>query len=131
MYIKIKDNIIDKYPYSEGQLKSDNPQVSFPQTISKAILAEYGVYEVTTIEVPSITYKQNVEEGTPELVDSVWKQVWNVTDKSVDEINAIHESNRKEAYKEESDPLFFKWQRGEIDKQVWLDKVAEIKQRWS
>ncbi len=131
MYIKIKDNIIDKYPYSEGQLKSDNPQVSFPQTISKDILAEYGVYEVTTIEAPSITYKQNVTEGTPELIDGVWKQVWNVTDKSVDEVNAIHESNRKEAYKEESDPLFFKWQRGEIDKQVWLDKVAEIKQRWS
>lgn len=38
---------------------------------------------------------------------------------------------RLQAYRDESDPLFFKWQRGEIEKQVWLDKVAEIKSRWT
>lgn len=42
---------------------------------------------------------------------------------------AEKEQLRLEAYRNESDPLFFKWQRGEIDKQVWLDKVAEIKAR--
>ncbi len=131
MYIKIKNNTIEQYPYSEGQLKYDNPQVSFPQTISKETLAEYGVYDVVKTIAPSITYKQDLSEGTPVNENGVWKQVWNVANKSIEEVNAIHESNRKEAYKEESDPLFFKWQRGEIDKQVWLDKVAEIKQRWS
>ena len=40
------------------------------------------------------------------------------------------EQLRKEAYREESDPLFFKAQRGEIEMQVWLEKVAEIKQRY-
>jgi hypothetical protein len=44
--------------------------------------------------------------------------------------NEINKTLRANAYKEESDPLFFKWQRNEIDKQVWLDKVAEIKARW-
>ncbi len=44
---------------------------------------------------------------------------------------AENEQSRLEAYRNESDPLFFKWQRGEIDKQVWLDKVAEIKTRYS
>jgi hypothetical protein len=131
MYIKIKNNTIEQYPYSEGQLKSDNPQVSFPQTISKETLAEYGVYDVVKTIAPSITYKQDLSEGTPVNENGVWKQVWNVANKSIEEVNAIHESNRKEAYKEESDPLLFKWQRGEIDKQEWLDKVAEIKQRWS
>lgn len=38
---------------------------------------------------------------------------------------------RKTAYLNEADPLFFKAQRGEIDIQVWLDKVAEIKARYS
>lgn len=38
---------------------------------------------------------------------------------------------RADAYRNESDPLFFKWQRGEIDKQVWLDKVAEIKTKYA
>jgi hypothetical protein len=38
---------------------------------------------------------------------------------------------RQAAYKEEADPLFFKAQRGEIDLQVWLNKVNEIKKRFS
>lgn len=40
------------------------------------------------------------------------------------------ESNRRAAYTAESDPLFFKHQRGEVEKQVWLDKIAEIKARF-
>ena len=38
--------------------------------------------------------------------------------------------NRRMAYKAESDPLFYKWKRGEILKAVWTDKVAEIKARY-
>lgn len=34
---------------------------------------------------------------------------------------------REAAYRTESDPLFFKYQRGEVTEQVWLDKVAEIR----
>ncbi len=131
MYIKIKNNTIAQYPYSESQLKSDNPQVSFPEVIPVDTLAEYGVYEVVKTEKPSVTYKQNLAEGTPVNDNGVWKQVWSVTDKPIDEVNAIHDSNRKEAYREESDPLFFKWQRGEVTQQEWLNKVNEIKQRWS
>jgi hypothetical protein len=37
---------------------------------------------------------------------------------------------RAEAYKKESDALFFKYQRGEIDKKVWEDKVEEIRDRF-
>ncbi len=38
--------------------------------------------------------------------------------------------NRKNAYLKESDPLFFKAQRGEATNQDWLDKIAEIKLRF-
>jgi len=41
------------------------------------------------------------------------------------------ESSRKIAYNQESDPLFFKWQRGEATEQEWLDKIEEIKLRYS
>jgi hypothetical protein len=37
---------------------------------------------------------------------------------------------RRDAYQLESDPLFFEYQRGDIEKQVWLDKVQEIKDRY-
>lgn len=37
---------------------------------------------------------------------------------------------RMEAYRDESDPLFFDWQRGEITKETWLARVTEIKTRY-
>ena len=42
----------------------------------------------------------------------------------------IAEANRHAAYIAEADPLFFKAQRGEVEQQMWLDKVAEIKARY-
>jgi len=36
---------------------------------------------------------------------------------------------RQMDYINESDPLFFKYQRGEIEKSVWEAKVTEIKNR--
>ena len=40
------------------------------------------------------------------------------------------ERNRKAAYISESDPLFFKAQRGEATMEEWQAKVAEIKARY-
>jgi hypothetical protein len=37
---------------------------------------------------------------------------------------------RQAACQLESDPLFFKWQRGEATQQQWLDKIAEIRARY-
>ena len=39
-------------------------------------------------------------------------------------------TQRKNAYRNESDPLYLKWQRGEATEQEWLDKIAEIKERF-
>jgi len=44
--------------------------------------------------------------------------------------NKLAKENRAAAYKLEADPLFFKAQRGEATQQEWLDKVAEIQQRF-
>lgn len=38
---------------------------------------------------------------------------------------------RRAAYTTESDPLFFKEQRQEVPAGTWLDKVAEIKARFT
>jgi len=38
---------------------------------------------------------------------------------------------KKNAYQKESDPLFFKWQAGEITQDEWLNKRAEIKSRFN
>lgn len=44
--------------------------------------------------------------------------------------NSVQEKKRQSAYEKEADPLFFQVQRGDIENQVWLDKVAEIKARY-
>ena len=42
----------------------------------------------------------------------------------------LNKEARTNAYKQESDPIFFKWQRGEATQQEWLDKIADILQRF-
>lgn len=37
---------------------------------------------------------------------------------------------RRVDFAREADPIFFKWQRGEATEQDWLDKVAEIRERY-
>lgn len=131
MYIKLNNGEIEKYPYNKNDLKMDNPQTSFPSEIPLSIFAEYNVYEVKSTLAPTITIFQTLLEGTPKLVNNEWIQTWIVSDKPLEESESLKKSLRLEAYREESDPLFFKWQRGEATQQEWLDKVNEIKQRWN
>lgn len=49
---------------------------------------------------------------------------------TTEELNALVDASRNSAYAAEADPLYFQYQRGEVDKQVWLDKIAEIKTRF-
>jgi hypothetical protein len=46
------------------------------------------------------------------------------------EPNRLAEQNRLAAYRNESDPLFFKAQRGEATMEEWKAKIAEIKLRY-
>lgn len=130
MYLKLNNGFIEKYPYSIGELRKENPNVSFPKNISAEICATFNVHEVIAVTAPQSTYTNNVSESQPQLIDGNWTQVWNVSDKPIEDVNAIYEELRVKAYREESDPLFFKAQRGEIEQQVWLDKVEEIKTRF-
>ena len=130
MYIKLKDGSIDKYPYSISQLKQDNKDTSFPAEMSDERLAEWDVYPVIQTEQPEVDYTKDIVEGEPQLIDGNWTQVWNVNNKPQAEIDAITVELRAEAYRNESDPLFFKAQRGEVTHEEWLDKVNEIKARY-
>jgi hypothetical protein len=40
------------------------------------------------------------------------------------------EANRKSAYEQEADPLFFKWQAGEATEAEWKAKRDEVKARF-
>jgi hypothetical protein len=138
MYIFAPKGTTETYPYSIGQLRKDNPQVSFPKNPADALLASYDVFPVTATEQPVYDpITQNLTEGTPALVDGIWTQVWAVTEATPEEVEqrkaddlASLKQQRAYAYTQEADPLFFKAQRGEADMAEWNAKIEEIRIRF-
>lgn len=102
-------------------------------------LAEYGMFPVVATGKPDVDHTKNVTETTPVFFAerNRWEQQWTVSNASEEEIAqrlaeqvAQKDALRAKAYQTESDPLFFKSQRGEATHQEWLDKVAEIQARY-
>jgi len=85
MYVLIKNGVVETYPYSIGNLRKDNPDVSFPKTPNETLLAQWGVYPVRIVPAPSQDHTKNITEGLPENVNG-WQQTWVVTDATADEI---------------------------------------------
>lgn len=73
---------------------------------------------------------------TKESVNRFYVEDGIVKKKTDEEIKAdpqyvvYQKQHRAEAYKTESDPIFFKVQRGEATNQDWLDKMSEIKGKY-
>jgi hypothetical protein len=138
MFILAINGTAETYPYSIGQLRKDNPQVSFPKNPTDALLASYNVYPVTATERPVYDpITQNLTEGAPTLTAGVWTQIWAVTEATPEEVEqrkadqlASLKQQRAYAYTQEADPLFFKAQRGEILLSEWEAKVDEIRNRY-
>lgn len=130
MYVKIKDNKVEQYPYALDQLLAENPDTSFPIEMPDSLLTEYNVFSVEKVDPPAIDYRQILVQGEPVIKNGKWYQVWNVIDKPTEDIEKIESDLRLEAYRKESDPLFFKWQAGEIPKEIWIEAREAIKQRY-
>jgi hypothetical protein len=132
MYIKLTNG--QPEIYSIGQLRRDNPQVSFPKTPSNELLAEYDIYPVTQTESPQFTEAEVVESaGYIQLSDGTWTTAWTVRSMTIvelDDYNRTIEQQRQSAYQREADPLYFMWKRGESTEEEWLAKIQEIKSRY-
>jgi hypothetical protein len=136
MYIKLNNGVIEKYPYSIGDLRKDNPQTSFPKAPNNEMLAEWQVFPVQAVSQPPLDHTKTVKEGIP-IYAGGWKQTWVVESASPQEIdqriqshNEARKSARATAYREEADVLFFKAQRGEATMEAWLSLVQDIKNRF-
>jgi len=90
MYVKTADGIALVYPYYTDNLIADNPQTSFPSTISDELLAAYDVYPV--VVEPNPPYDpatQYVETANlPVLIDGIWVQTKTVVDMTPAQIQA-------------------------------------------
>ena len=86
MYLKANNGVVEKYPYSIGLLRKDNPNTSFPKKPSDAVLADYGVYPVRETN-PTVGADQKlVKSWTPELVNGEWLLNHQAVDMTAEEI---------------------------------------------
>ena len=87
MYILTDDSAVLKFPYFLEELRSDNPQTSFPLEMSAEELAEWGVFAVEEEMPPA--YNEQIESiviDAPALVKGKWIRGWLVTPASEEEI---------------------------------------------
>ena len=87
MYIKVNNGVTENYTI--GQLRRDNPNTSFPKSITAELLSEYSVYPVVEITRPSIDNRtqhlSRNEQATQ--INGAWVYEWIVTDKTEEEIS--------------------------------------------
>ena len=100
MYVRATNGNLDTYPYNVGQLRRDNPHISFPKQIPDETLAEFNIFPVTFTDPPEIDKRTQTmqQESDPSLVDGTWTLGWVVADKTAEEIedydNNIASRNR-------------------------------------
>jgi len=59
--------------YTIGDLRKDNPNVSFPRNISDEVLARFNVYRVNEVAAPDYNPRTHrLVTQAPTLVDGVW-----------------------------------------------------------
>lgn len=80
MYVKVSEGAVSAFPYGIQELKQGNPNTSFPEVVSDAFLAQYGIYPVAPKEIPQPfdSIMQNATVADPIYVDGGWVQSWNI-----------------------------------------------------
>ena len=111
MYIKLTNGTPTEYTI--GQLRRDNPNVSFPKQIPTETLATFDVYPAVVADMPSYTERTQTvtQDATPTQVDGVWTYGWTVSDKSsgevqtYDDVQAASVRNKRDGLLAETDYL--------------------------
>lgn len=71
------------YPVYMGQVRQDNPNISFPDETEEEYLNGLGYFIVQEVAQPT---GDVVTEGDPVFANGVWTQVWNVRTFTADEL---------------------------------------------
>ena len=71
---------------------------------------------------------EKIENGY--IVPKTKKELYDEGKLSKEEYNLYIDELRQSAYAREADPLGMQVLRGELEKSVWLEKIAEIKKRY-
>lgn len=101
MFVKTTNGQIDKYPYTVGDLRRDNPNTSFPKVVPEATMAKFGMYPVGYEAAPEYDpMTHRIEHSNmPVLKDGKWvltKMVVALTDEQIADRAAAKASEVRE-----------------------------------
>lgn len=104
MYVKVNDGAVDSFPYGLNQLRRDNPNTSFPKSMTEDMLNSFGVYSVQFQDAPSYDDRtQKAEQAaTPSEQDGNWVIGWTVSSKTDAEV-AEYDANKATTMRGERD----------------------------
>ena len=112
--------------YKDG-VRQNNPSIPNVSNAGHDEIIEAGWIPVEYSDPVSYNpdYEKLVETGG-EIVDGKYVVTRVAEHKTQEELKRLRES----AYKKETDGLYFKSERGEVDVSEWLDAVQEIHERY-
>lgn len=88
MYVKYKNNQIT-YPYDLGTLFRENPNTSFPSSLSDSLLKSFGVYKVEHTPTPPYDpLTEECSEDRPIFNADKWTQQWKIIKRASAEASA-------------------------------------------
>lgn len=95
MFAKIINGVVVKYPYTEADLKDDNPQTCFPKNIPTEMFKEWGAEPVNPTSPPP--GPQIYTETTPvfNAETGSWETAWVGRDRTPEEILEQTENQTK------------------------------------
>jgi hypothetical protein len=87
------------------------------------LCAKYAgtVWTISGDAYDGLVWLSESPKPTQEELDALWPQVQYET-----QVAAV-EAARLVAYEQQSDPIFFKWQRGDATEAEWREAVAKVK----
>jgi hypothetical protein len=95
MYVKASNQTVEKFPYTIGDLRKDNPNVSFPKNPSIETIAEYGVQEVELAPMIDVLPNQVAyTKDEPDYEGNKWVLNWGVRDLTQFEIDEMADQER-------------------------------------
>ena len=124
MYIKLNNDNIEKFPYSIGDLRKENSNTSFPRILGNDLLATFNVFPVSEQDKPDTDrFSYAVKRHLPELVDGAWVILWDVVQKTAEEL-AEDDERQAESVRDSRNRMLAEtdWTQLEdapIDRTVW------------
>lgn len=87
------------------------------------LLSKYfgSVWTLNGDEYDGLTWLSDTPKPTQAELDALWPQV-----QYENQVAAVEQA-RLVAYEQQSDPVFFKWQRGDATEAEWREAVAKVK----